>query len=83
MCRAIYVMLIGLFFIYSDWVLDDHRLSVAAEAGEWMVVAVHWEIAWVLWPLLVLSALIASAVTFFAMGGGSRHGTTCCSDDSG
>ena len=82
MCRAIYVLLIGLFFVYSDWLLDEHRLSVAAEAGEWMPVAVQWEIAGVLWPLLALSAILASAVTFFAMGGGNRKGSGCCSDNS-
>jgi hypothetical protein len=80
MCRAIYVLLIGLFVVYSDWMLEQHQLSVAAEAGQWMPVAVQWEIAGALWPLLALSALLASALTFFAMGGGSRKGSGCCSD---
>ncbi len=47
-----------------------------------MPVAVQWEIAGVLWPLLALSAILASAVTFFAMGGGNRKGSTCCPGDS-
>jgi hypothetical protein len=82
MCRAIYVLLIGLFYVYSDWVLDQHRLAVTAEAGDWMPVAVQWEIATELWPLLVLAALIASAVTFVVMGGGKRECVTSCSGDS-
>ncbi len=82
MCRAIYAFLIGLFFIYSDWVLDEHRLSVAAGADEWMPVAVQWEIAGALWPLLVLVALLASAITFFVIGGGTRGNPRGCSADS-
>jgi hypothetical protein len=82
MCRAIYVLLIGLFYVYSDWVLDQHRLSVTAGGGDWMPVAVQWEIATALWPLLVLAALLASAVTFVVMGGGKRECATGCSDDS-
>jgi hypothetical protein len=72
MCLAIYAFLIGLFLIYSDWVLDEHTLSVAAGTGEWMPVAAHWEIVGELWPLLVLVALLASAITFIVMGGGRR-----------
>jgi hypothetical protein len=82
MCRAIYLFLIGLFFIYSDWLLDQYRLTIAAEAGDWMPVAVGWEIAGELWPLLTLSAVLASTVTYFAMGGGKRQCATDCSSDS-
>lgn len=72
MCLAIYAFLIGLFVIYSDWVLDEHRLSVAAGSGEWMPVAVHWEIAGELWPLLALSVLLGSAITYFLIGRSNR-----------
>lgn len=82
MCLAIYAFLIGLFIIYSDAVLDEHRLSVAAGADEWMPVAVHWEIVGELWPLLVLVALLASATTFIVMGGGKRRKSKDCPADS-
>ncbi len=79
MCRAIYFFLIGLLSIYNDWVLEQHSLAVTSGPGDWMPIAVGWEIAFPLWPLLALSAVVASTITFFAMGGSKRN---CCSGDS-
>ncbi len=68
MCRVIFFFLIGLFVIYSDWTLEQYQLSVSGEAGSWMPVALGWEIAGLLWPLLALAAVIASAATYFILG---------------
>ncbi len=72
MCRAIYLALIGLFYIYSDWMLEQYSLSIVAEEGKSMVVALGWEIVWELWPLFILMLVVSSAVTFFAAGSGDR-----------
>lgn len=79
MCRAIFFFLIGLFVIYSDWTLDQYQLAVTGEGGDWMPIALGWEIAGILWPLLALAAVLASAVTYFVIGGGKR---SCCSGES-
>ena len=79
MCRAIFFFLIGLFVIYSDWTLEQYQLAVSGESGDWMPVALGWEIAGILWPIMALAAVLASAVTYFVMGGGKRG---CCSSDS-
>jgi hypothetical protein len=60
--------LVSLFAIYSDWTLEQYQLSVSGESGTWMPVALGWEIAGLLWPLLAFAAVSASAATYFIMG---------------
>lgn len=65
MCIAIYLALMALFLFYSDYVIDQYALAVTQPGGETMVVAVGWEMAPVLWPLLVVAMVVASAITLF------------------
>jgi hypothetical protein len=67
MCYAIYTILIGLFLIYSDAVLEPLALSEQVGEGEWMVVALGWEMLFSIWPLLLMAMVVASALTFFVM----------------
>jgi hypothetical protein len=69
MCYLLYAILILLFTLYSHDTLEQLALSVRASDGQWMTIAIGWEIAPQLWPLLLLAAIAASLVTFFA----TRH----------
>lgn len=65
MCLLIYIALIGLFIFYSDFVLDQHALSVASGENDWMIIAQGWELLPHIWPALVMAMLVSSAVTLF------------------
>ena len=64
MCYAIYGTLILLFYLYSDTLIDEFALSVSVGEQQWVQVAQGWEIALHLWPLLLLTVVISSAVTY-------------------
>ena len=66
MCYLIYLSLLALSLYFSDYLLSQYSLSVTNGAGELMSVAQGWEIASILWPVFLLSAVIGSAATFFA-----------------
>lgn len=65
MCMAIYGALLALLLFYSDYLLDQHALSTASGDGEWIVVALGWEIVPVIWPVILLMMVASSAVTLF------------------
>jgi hypothetical protein len=65
MCYLIYLTLIGIFLFYSDAILDQHALFVSAGDNQWMIEAIGWELLPLLWPILVLAMVLASAFTFF------------------
>jgi hypothetical protein len=64
MCIAIYIALVGLFVIYSDYMIEQYALTVNAGTQDAMVVAAGWEMVLWLWPVVVAAMLMASAVTF-------------------
>ena len=63
MCYVLYIALAGLLFLYTDSLLDQYALSVQTDGPEWMVVSLGWEMALILWPLLLMAMVIASGVT--------------------
>jgi membrane protein implicated in regulation of membrane protease activity len=65
MCYAIFALLIALLFFYSNIIIQEHALSMHLQNGEWMTVALGWEMLQVLWPVLVLAAVVGSALTYF------------------
>lgn len=65
MCMAIYAALFALLLYYSDFLIEPYALSLNTSEGEWMVVALGWEIVPLLWPVLLLVAVVASGVTLF------------------
>jgi len=67
MCMAIYAVLMVLLWVYSDYVLDQHALSVASGADEWVVIALGWEIIPTIWPAILFVVVASSAVTFFVV----------------
>ena len=67
MCTAIYISLIALLLLYSDFVLEQYALSVTAGDAQWTLVAIGWEIIPFIWPAIVLAMVAASAVTFLIM----------------
>jgi hypothetical protein len=67
MCMAIYATFLVLLWVYSDYMLDQYALSVTSGAGEWVVIALGWEMLPVLWPALLLMVVASSAITFFVM----------------
>ena len=67
MCIAIYIVLTGLFIIYSDAILQQYALSISSADGEWMIMAIGWEIIPQIWPVLVMGMVISSAVTLFVV----------------
>ncbi len=64
MCYAIYGALIFLFALYSDTLIEEYALSASVDEGQWIQVARGWEIVAHLWPLLVLTLVVSSAVTY-------------------
>jgi hypothetical protein len=67
MCYVIYLSLICLLLIYSDFQLEQYALSVSAEEGQWILTALGWEILPSLWPILLLSMVLASAATLLVV----------------
>ena len=67
MCYVIYGALLLTFGVYSDALLRQYALATAAAQGQWTVVALGWELVGILWPLLLFVAILASALTFFAI----------------
>ncbi|MCG8427361.1 MAG: hypothetical protein MI754_08405 [Chromatiales bacterium] len=65
MCVAIYLVLIGLAFLYSDALIESLVLSQAADGQSAVAMALGWEIVPVLWPLFLLAMVVASAGTLF------------------
>ena len=66
MCYLIYGALILTFTVYSDALIGQYALSVASGDDQWIVIALGWELIWALWPVLILVAVVASALTWFA-----------------
>jgi hypothetical protein len=66
MCYVIYGALILSLGVYSDALLRQYALATTAAQDQWTLVALGWELVWVLWPLLAFVAILASALTFFA-----------------
>jgi membrane protein implicated in regulation of membrane protease activity len=67
MCTLIYLTIAGLLLLYSDALLNDFALAVPGEAGEWMVVALGWELVPLLWPLPLIGFLLGSFATWLVM----------------
>jgi hypothetical protein len=65
MCYAIFAGFILIFAVYSDHVLASFALAVDTGAGGWMPLALGWEMVVHLWPLLLLSGVIAAMLTYF------------------
>jgi hypothetical protein len=65
MCIAIYAALFALLLYYSDYLIEPYALSLQTGGGEWMVVALGWEIVPQLWPVMLLLMVAASAMTLF------------------
>lgn len=65
MCYVIYAALILLFVLYSDVLLEQFDLHAKLAEQQSVMVAEGWEIALQLWPLLLASAIAASALTYF------------------
>jgi membrane protein implicated in regulation of membrane protease activity len=63
MCMAIYAALFALLLYYSDFLIEPFALSVQTGEGEWMVVALGWEMVPLLWPVMLLLMVAASGVT--------------------
>lgn len=72
MCLAIYLALIGLLLLYSVVLLDEYLLAVSSSDQQIMAVAQGWEIVVEIWPVFLLSMVVASAVTFFVMSKRNR-----------
>lgn len=64
MCYAIFAILIVMLFLYSDIIIQEHALTMRFNDSEWMTVAIGWEMVQVIWPLLILAAVVGSAFTF-------------------
>ncbi|MCW9012596.1 MAG: hypothetical protein OQL06_02340 [Gammaproteobacteria bacterium] len=65
MCYLIYFGLIILFLVYSDSIISQYALSIHSADGNWMTIALGWELVLAIWPAFVLVFVLASAVTFF------------------
>lgn len=64
MCYALFALAIALLFYYSDTILQQHALTLRMAGGEWVTVALGWEMVQVLWPMLLLAAVVGSALTY-------------------
>jgi hypothetical protein len=64
MCYAIYTALLGLLLLYADYTFDGIGLSVMLADGRSVTTALGWEIVAEIWPVLLLSAVAGSAVTY-------------------
>lgn len=80
MCMAIYAALFALLLYYSDFLIEPYALSLSTGEGEWMVVALGWEIVPLLWPVMLLLMVLASGVTLFVA---RRIGTKSGRGDGG
>lgn len=67
MCYLIYGALILTFTVFTHARLQDFALSVSDGGESWTVVALGWEMLLFLWPLLLLVAAVASAITYFTL----------------
>jgi len=67
MCSAIYLTLFGLLVVYAGYTLDQYALSVNVAEGDWMVVAMGWEMLTHLWPLLLIGGVVGSGATLFVV----------------
>lgn len=63
MCYAIYLSLIALFILYTDYTLSQYALSTPAGDNQWISVALGWEIIPEIWPAFILVMAASSAVT--------------------
>ena len=66
MCYVIYGSLIFLFGLYSYDLLEQYALAGLSGENTPIVVAIGSEMLLELWPVLMLTAVLASAITFFA-----------------
>jgi hypothetical protein len=69
MCYVIYGALILTLAVYSDALIGQYALSIAAGEDQWTMVALGWELVLTLWPLFALIAVAASALTWIT----ARH----------
>jgi hypothetical protein len=67
MCFAISAALIALLWIYSDYMLEQYALSISATGEQWTMLAIGWEIIPLMWPVLLMAMIAASAATIFVM----------------
>ncbi len=67
MCFAISTALIALLWLYSDYMLEQYALSISTSGNQWAMVAIGWEIIPLIWPVLLMVVVAASAATFFVM----------------
>jgi hypothetical protein len=67
MCFAISAALIALLWLYSDYMLEQYALSISTSGNQWTMVAIGWEIIPLIWPVLLMAMVAASAATFFVM----------------
>ncbi len=65
MCYVIYISLIALFILYTDYTLGQYALSTPAGDDQWISVALGWEIIPEIWPAFILVMAASSAVTLF------------------
>ncbi len=64
MCYLIYGTAILLFFLYSDAVIEPLVLALSDAQGGMMGIAVGWEMLTVIWPVILLFAILASFITY-------------------
>ena len=64
MCYAIFAIIIALLFLYSDVIIQEHALTMRFNETEWMAVANGWEMVQVIWPVMLLAAVVGSAMTY-------------------
>ncbi len=67
MCFAISAALIALLWMYSDYMLEQYALSISTTGEQWTMVAIGWEIIPLIWPVLLMAMIAASAATIFVM----------------
>ncbi len=67
MCFAISAALIALLWMYSDYLLEQYALSISTTGEQWTMVAIGWEIIPLIWPVLLMAMIAASAATIFVM----------------
>jgi len=64
MCYAIFAILIALTFLYSDSIVEGLGITTKVNQDDWITIAIGWEMVEVIWPLLLLAAIVGSAVTY-------------------
>ena len=63
MCIVLYTLLTTLLLIYSASVIEHYALAMVGDGGEWMIIAISWELLLDIWPILLFTAVLSSAVT--------------------